>query len=237
MSVAKRLIQEFWLAAVVAVAWTSYNAFTEGSGWKFKTIVNTFGPSFFLVSWATGQFFRVRKQVSLDRSIGSIEARVDAVLDRLEKHTKDFIGYATGADSIAYFLPMLSQSEVIDLGLINQSPYPVFDIQARLIDLEEPIDPENGKFWTDHMFHLASIYPNRIVMGAYRIDIRGRERLSLNIFINTRGQGAVQQIRVRRVNGAFQIATRTKVGDRVVEQRVPDGFPGWNAENPNDLFN
>lgn len=74
-------------------------------------------------------------------------------------------------------------------------------------------------------------------MGAYRIDIRDRQWLRLNIFINTRGQGSTQQIRMARVNGAIQIATRTKAGEQVVEQRVPNGFPGWNPENPNELFN
>ena len=113
----------------------------------------------------------------------------------------------------------------------------MFDVQVRLIDLDEPIDPENGKLWTDHMFHLASLFPSRIVMGAYRFDIRDRERLRLNIFINTRGQGSMQQIRIARVNGAIQIATRTRAGERIVEQIVPDGFPRWNPENPNELFN
>lgn len=158
------------------------------------------------------------------------------MLEKLEKHTRDFIGYTTGADSVAYFTPMFTQPETVELGLINNSSYPVFDVQVRLIDLDEPIDPENGKFWTNHMFHLASLFPSRIVMGAYRFDIRGRERLRLNIFISTRGLESKQQIRIVRVKGEIQIASRTRAGELVVEQRVPDGFPGWNPENPDELF-
>lgn len=237
MPILKRLLEEFWLPAIVAVAWTVYNVESSTDVWEFKNYVNVFGPSFFLASWATGQFFRVKKQVNLDKNISAIDSRVESLLEKLEKHTKDFMGYTTGADSVAYFMPMITQAETVELGLINQSSYPVFDVQVRLIDLDEPIDPENGKFWTDHMFHLASLFPSRIVMGAYRFDIRGRERLRLNIFINTRGQGSIQQIRIARVNGAIQIATRTRAGEQVVEQRVPDGFPGWNPENPNELFN
>lgn len=233
----RRLLEEFWLPALVAFAWTIYNVHTSPTLWEFKNIVNVFGPSFFLASWATGQFFRVKKQVNLDKNITAIDSRVESLLEKLEKHTKDFMGYTIGAESVAYFMPMITKVETVELGLINQSPYPVFDVQARLIDLDEPIDFSKGKLWTDHMFRLPSLFPNRIVMGAYRFDIRGRERLHLNIFIDTRGQGTMQQIRIARVNGTIQIATRTRAGEKVVEQSVPEGFPGWNPENPNDLFN
>lgn len=237
MPILKRILAEFWLPALVAVSWTVYNVPSTTGVWEVKNYVNVFGPSFFLASWATGQFFRVKKQVNLDKNISAIDSRIESLLETLEKHRKDFLGYATGSDSVAYFIPMITPAETVELGLINPSSYPVFDVQVRLIDLDEPIDPENEKFWTDHMFHLASLFPSRIVMGAYRFDIRGRERLHLNIFINTRGQGAMQQIRIARVNGVIQIATRTTAGEQLVDQRVPEGFPGWNPENPNGLFN
>jgi hypothetical protein len=237
MAIFKRLLGEFWLPALVAVAWTAYNIQTGPMIWDLKNLVNVFGPSFFLASWATGQFFRVKKQVNLDKNITAIESRVESLLEKLEKHTKDFMGYTTGADSVAYFIPMISQDGAVELGLMNQSPYPVFDVQARLIDLDEPIDPSKGKFWTDHMFRLPSLFPSRIVMGAYRLDMRNRERLYLNIFIDSRGQGAMQQLRIARVNGAIQIASRTRAGEKVLEQQVPDGFPGWNSDKPDELFN
>ncbi|MDA8338346.1 MAG: hypothetical protein M0Z70_03475 [Nitrospiraceae bacterium] len=235
--VALRLLQEFWLPGVVAVGWTAYNVYTSSGGWGLKAVVNIFGPSFFLTSWATGQFFRVRKQVALDQNLTAIESRVDAVLQRLEKHAQDFLGYTTGADSFVSFLPMFTAPEQLELGLLNNSTYPVFDVQAEVIDLDEPIDPDKGKFWTRLRFNLPSLFPSRIVMSAYRFDMRGRERLYLNIFIQTRSQGSMQQLRVARVDGAMKIATRTRVGEKVVEQTVPDGFPGWNAEKPDDLFN
>lgn len=237
MVIFKRLLGEFWLPALVAFGWTAYNLQPMPTVWDFKTFVNVFGPSFFLASWATGQFFRIKKQVSLDQNITTIESRVTSLLEKLDKHTKDFMGYTTGADSEAYFLPMLSQDEAIELGLINQSSYPVFDVHAELIDLDEAIDPQNGKFWTRHHFDLANLFPNRIVMGAYRLSMKGRDRLYVNIFINTRGQNAIQQLRIARVDGSIQIATRTRAGENVVEQRVPDSFPGWNPDKPNELFN
>lgn len=237
MTILRRLLEEFWLPAVVAISWTTYNVYTSPTSWDLKTLVNVFGPSFFLASWATGQFFRVRKQVTLDKNITAIEVRVESLLEKLEKHTKDFMGYTTGGDSVAYFIPMIYPQDTVELGLINQSSYPVFDVQAELIDLDEPIDPPKGTLWTRHAFHLQSLFPGRIVMGAYRLEMKGRDRLYLNIFINTRSQGTMQQLRITRVNGTIQIATQTRAGEKVIEQKVPDGFPGWNPEKPNELFN
>jgi len=237
MSVLRQLLKEFWLPALAALGWSYYNLHSSPTPWDIRKIVNIFGPTFFLVSWATGQFFRVRKQVSLDKNLSAIESRVETLLEKLEKFVKDFMGYTTGADSVASFMPMIRQPDKIELGLINQSSYPVFDVQAEVIDLDEPIDPKSGKFWTRHRFAIPSVFPNRMVMGAYQFDMHARERLYLNIFINTRGQGAMQQIRIARVDGAIQIAIRTRVGEKVIEQSVPDNFPGWNPDNPNELFN
>lgn len=235
--IARRILQEFWLPALVAIGWTVYNLASANGKWDLKAIINIFGPSFFLASWATGQFFRVKKQVGLDRNLSAIESRVESLVEKLEKHTQDYMGYTTGADSVASLMPMFFGGDAVEFGIMNTSAYPVFDVQVEVIDVDESIDPEQGKFWTRHRFNLPSLYPNRVVMGAYRFDLRGRDRLRLNVFFQTRGQGSMQQIRVARVDGQLKIATRTRAGEKVVEQTVPDDFPGWNPESPNELFN
>ncbi|HRF44660.1 MAG TPA: hypothetical protein PLD30_10555, partial [Candidatus Competibacteraceae bacterium] len=141
MNLAARLLKEFWIPALVAAGWTAYNI-TAATAWDLKTLINVFGPSFFLASWATGQFFRVQKQAKVEKNLTSIENRVENLVTRLEQHTKDFMGYTTGSDSIAHFMPMITGQNIVELGLLNNSIYPVFDIQAEVIDLDEPIDPE-----------------------------------------------------------------------------------------------
>jgi len=236
MTLALRLLKEFWLPAVVAVAWTAYNICTAGSVWDLKTLINVFGPSFFLASWATGQFFRVQKQATVEKNLTSIESRVDSLVTRLERHAQDFIGYATGSDSVAYFMPMITGPEIVELGLINNSAYPVFDVHAEVIDLDEPIDPEKGKLWTRHRFSLQSLYPSKIVMGAYRFDLANRARLNINIFIQTRTQGLIQQFRIVKTPGGISIAVKTAAGEKIIEQSVPENFPGFNPADPDAVF-
>lgn len=122
-----------------------------------KTLLNIFAPTFFLASWATGQFFRVQKQAQVEQNLSSIEGRVETLVTKLENHTKYFLSYATGADSVAYFIPIIKDVGIVELALNNKSSYQVFDIHAEVIDLDEPIDPNNGKFWTRHTFSLQSL--------------------------------------------------------------------------------
>lgn len=236
MSIAQRLLKEFWLPTLVAIAWTIYNLSTQTSAWDVKSLVNLFGPTFFLASWATGQFFRVKKQANLDNNLLSIESRVTAVINRLEQHTKDFLGYTTGGDSIGYFIVGISAPETLELMFHNPSQYPVFDVYAEAIDLDEPIDPKINKWWTRHGFALEKIYPNK-ASGGYRFPLTGRDQLRLNVFIHTRTQGVIQQIRVLRKDNWFQIAEMVRFGEKVVKLEVPEGFPGYDSANPNALFN
>ena len=235
MNLATRLLKEFWIPSLVAIGWTAYNI-AVATTWDIKTLINIFGPSFFLASWATGQFFRVQKQAKIEKNLTSIEGRVESLVTRLEQHTKDFMGYTTGSDSVAHFMPMITGQGIVELGLLNNSTYPVFDIQAEVIDLDEPIDPAKGKLWTRHRYAVESLYPSKIIMGAYRFDISHRDRLNVNIFIQTRSQGLIQQLRIAKLTDGIAIAIKTTVGEKIIERTVPKNFPGFNPDDLDSVF-
>ena len=110
------------------------------------------------------------------------------------------------------------QTPFICFDLFNRSEYPVFDIHAELIDLDEPIDPENGKFWTRHRVSVPSLYANKILMQSYRFDMSARQRLRVNIFIQTRTHNLVQQYRIAKVGDRFHYAHKTECGGKVLEE-------------------
>lgn len=235
MNTFRRLITEFWGPAAFATAWTLWVVYTPNWQSELKAIVTMWGGSFFLASWATGQFFRVRKQAAVERNLTSIEVRVETLVATLERHTKDFIGHTTGADSWASFWPMLEvASETLELNLSNASAYPVFDVYADLIDLDEPIAV--GRTWTQHVFTLPSLYPKQYSFGAYRLNLAGRDRLRVNISIQTRSLRGVQKIRVARVNGDFRVAQMSQVGEKPSEYIVPADYPGFDPGNPDAIF-
>jgi hypothetical protein len=47
------LVREFWLPFALASAWTGYALITDPFPVDFKSLIKTFGPAFFFVSWAT----------------------------------------------------------------------------------------------------------------------------------------------------------------------------------------
>lgn len=90
MSVGKQIFKEFWLPFLGAVAWTLINYFTSKEReMSWTTIVNISVPSFFFISWLTGQYFRVKKQTDVTNSLTKIEDRVDGVLNDIVKQSND----------------------------------------------------------------------------------------------------------------------------------------------------
>lgn len=64
---------------------------------------NIFVPSFFLLSWATGQFFRVKKQTHIDANLKGIEGRLEGLVIKIEERTTVLLSSITGGDSFCYF--------------------------------------------------------------------------------------------------------------------------------------
>lgn len=108
MKIIRQLIKEFWFPLLGAIAWTIYalngNDNVEQTK-QIKDYITIFGPSFFLISWLTGQFFRVKKQVNVESNLDSIESRVKELLVQLEEHSENLVGHLTGGDSYLYLKP------------------------------------------------------------------------------------------------------------------------------------
>ena len=185
-----------------------YSEATSLAGWSLKGSLSVFAPAFFLVSWATGQIFRVKKQANLEQDLFGYRKSAAKFGDKARSAHQGFYRPRYWRGKHRLFHTYDHRARVYGLRLSEQSKYPVFDIQAEVIDLDEPIQPETGKFWTRHRFLLQSLYPHKIVMGAYRFDIRGRERLYLNVFIQTRTQGLTQLIRIAKTSSGVLIAIK-----------------------------
>lgn len=117
----------------------------------------------------------------------------------------------------------------------NVSKYPVFDIFAEWIDLDEPVDFESNKFWTRNRINLGTVHPNKAVMGVFGFDLSERKRLRINIFIQTRNSGLTQQIHVAKGSDSWKVAIDTK-SEKFNEVKIPADFPGYDPEHPEKVF-
>lgn len=71
MRTLKQILSEFWLPLLAAICWTAYVLWSKPI--DLKAVISGFGPAFFLASWMTGQFFRIRKQEKVQSGLSSVE--------------------------------------------------------------------------------------------------------------------------------------------------------------------
>ena len=232
-----QLLREFWIQTFLSLIWAIYKLqFIQQGDNKLSLFISNFMASLFLLSWLFGQFIRVKKQQKIEEEFENVRNTLQGLLTKIEKQTKDLIGFSTGGNSIAYFQPSIPAGTLtLCFDLINTSAYPVFDFSGEWIDLDEPINPEKGKFWTRNNFLFGDIYPSKIAMGLMKFDFTNRTQLRINIFAMTRNRNVTQQFRVVKVDNRLHIAFQTTSND-FKENRVPSDFPGYDADDIEKVF-
>jgi hypothetical protein len=98
MKLAFQLLKEFWIPLVVSVVWASIGlVWTTTSPWV--AAVKDGAACFFLVSWATGQYFRVKKQTHVENRLTEIVTRLTGVLEKIEAASDKTVAAMTGGTS------------------------------------------------------------------------------------------------------------------------------------------
>ncbi|AZE35220.1 hypothetical protein C4K06_2187 [Pseudomonas chlororaphis subsp. aureofaciens] len=226
---ALQLVTEFSVPMIISIAWTSYVLW--GKELTVQSIGANFGGAFFFVSWMSGQFFRVRKQASVEESFGSVEKRLNHLIDELETKSQHMIGYITGGDSHLYFLPLQSVGNKIQWLACHSGEYPLHQVTVRIVDLEILLGyykPEDQQGF-DVRHDLGEIhYGANFALGENAIG--DRQRLSFNIFTYARNGKFLQEVRFEKVAGVLLKALRiTRSGGEVVREEIDLNFP-LNAE-------
>lgn len=98
----KQILREFWIPFLVAVAWTVYTVWNSPAPARITSAIAIFGGAFFLVSWATGQVNRIRKQTHLDSNLKDIQTRLEGLLGQIESRTTEIVAQITGGQSFCY---------------------------------------------------------------------------------------------------------------------------------------
>jgi len=245
MKTLKQLLREFWLPFALASAWTTYVLVTGPTPLSFKTVVTAFGPAFFLVSWATGQFIRVKRQSHVESNFLSIQTRLEALLTQIETRTTDLLGHITGGSSFCYvlFFNIDETRNTASLFAINGSTHPVFDAQLRIADLEclERASAANGAIpfasCSTHFRIPTLIAGHGGEIGQIPLG-EGKVR-RFNIFWLARNGDWTQLLRLAKVNGVWRSATRILRGETVLYEDLPPDFPRdalgseWKQNLPN----
>lgn len=221
-----QLKKELWIPVSLATIWTIYDLFING--FTVSGLFKTFIPTLFMLSWFTGQFFRVRKQAGVETSLATVESRIQGVTERLEKQTKELIGYVTGGDSFVYFRLVIradnSSTWLATHG--GDSVFPAYRVNASIVDLDI-FDATVGlgrAHEATTSVAIGDLLPHTFSIEREH-DLGDGQSRNFNVFF-TAGNGHIQQrIRLRRVNDEWKLATRVNNDNGFVHTYVDEDYP------------
>lgn len=220
IKITKQLGKEFWFQTLLALGWGLYSV-PIGPNFDWIMFLQNFVPALFLISWFTGQFVRVKRQIG-------VEQRLEALLAKLEEQMVNLVGYATGGSAYPTVVPVLSNNG-IDCLVMNDCEFPVFDVAIRYLDFDEEyvIDPGNPFQDFGHIVRIGDLHAhkatNRPVMS---FNMDNRSQLRVNFFISSRSTQSTNELWVaRKEDGRLSIAQKVTVEGKVVEEKIPDDFP------------
>ena len=239
MRTIKQILREFWLPFVAAISWTAYVLW--GNSINAKGILSAFGPSFFLASWMTGQFFRIRKQEHVQSGLASVETRLQRLLGELEAQTKEVTHHTTGGDSFCYF-GVGVDGNTATWTAVHQGKYPLYNVGARIVDLSKFHESMNSGYPldADTNVRIGDIAQGQ-AMATHSMDLGTGDSRDFNIFFSARNGFFTQLLRFRRVGGKWISATSVTsmvlaaLDKNPVLHRVADGYPVDANGNPEGI--
>ncbi|MGH9341420.1 MAG: hypothetical protein ACRD1R_17995 [Acidobacteriota bacterium] len=231
MRILKQLLKEFWLPAIIAVLWSLFNLLHDNNHkWSTIKFVNVFGPTFFLISWLTAQYFRVSRQAKVERDLESIETKVATLLGELEAKTNDLLGHLSGGESFCYLMlgSLGRGTNAGQVTVIHQGKHPLYDVTARIVDLQafervkSNLTFENLRNTEIHRSY-GLLIPGYCKSGEIWNLGDGAIR-GFNIFWTARNGGFSQLLRFRSVDDQWYHATKVERGAILLEDIQP-GYP------------
>lgn len=228
MKTIKQLIKEFWLPLTVAGVWTFINFYNKNyDSWTFVNIVNIFGPSFFLASWLTGQYFRVTRQAKVEDNLEKIEKRANDILNRLEARTGLIFSQIIGGNSFCF--ANLSQSYLGErnLTIMHQGDYPLYDLTVRVVDLDKfneySGNPEYAHVF-EKTFSIGTMLPKQF-NNLCTVSISDQENSkSFNIFFSARNGMFHELLRLKKINNEWVSAIKVD-REKTLLESVSDNYP------------
>jgi hypothetical protein len=231
MKTLRALLRQFWLPAVVAVAWVFLNRLSGASA------ISAFSAAFFLASWATGQVWRVRKESRVDESLTGITGRLQHVATELERSTQSLqrqseqiFGHAVGSRELRVDL-VWDGHEKFRLCFSTPSEFPVFDVQGNFVDLSRYPDVEWMKRTS---IDVGTVHPRAAHPRGPYFTIPPDGSMRLNIFLSCRRGLLTVEARFIRQGERLYCASRCSNLDGELCCDVPSDFPA--VGDPEDVF-
>lgn len=231
MKVVLQILKEFWISFLAALIWSIVNLYSKGNeSWTFVKFINIFGPTFFLVSWMTGQYFRVTRQTKVDENLNAIEQRSKALLDTLEVRTVALLGQISGGDSFCYISVSESITQPHQAVIFHKGIHPLYDLTVRIVDLDvfnAVVDDPNysiNKHMYEKVISIGTLLPSHMFFLEGDFLLGDSESRSFNIFWSARNGFFSQLLRCKKIDGTWFYATKVERNGVLLES-INDSYP------------
>jgi hypothetical protein len=233
LKIVRQLIKEFWMPLVFSVLWTVY-VHLDQSIHDLMNIQNAeavfvkfFGLSFWFAQWN-----RVKKQIAVEGGLSDIHTSVKQMLIDLEVRSNDVVSQITGGDSICHLMYCRPPSPTMlgQFALIHQGKHPLYNVNARIIDVDIWDQIANGKMIpleamkSDINIKFGDLTPGQALFSNLSISLGNGELRRFSIFFSARNGNYVQQLRLRKINDIWLSASKIDNVKTPFEQ-VQDGYP------------
>jgi hypothetical protein len=190
---------------------------------------------------------KTNKIVELSEKLVAKSDEISELNNKLVEKSDELAATFHGADSFVQLWPTFTRrhsvtGDLVEISLLNDGRYPVYDIQIRVVDLRKwrQISAENQKLNRDLTleqiaqtdFHYSFLNnPSLQRIDAHRMLSRldmwqlpkDADQQDYNVWILARNGEVVQQIRFRRINGEWRCQTRVTRGDSVLYDSTEKG--------------
>jgi hypothetical protein len=164
IEISKQLWIELRIAFFCALSYVVLKVYSGDirSDSYFK-LLESFIAAFFLVGSFTGQWVRVKKQLTVEKNFNKAENKMIALTNTLETKTNELISHMTGGDSYFYYKIVETRSKEFFFSVIYKGNYTLSNITINVFN--QNFDRE---LFTKDISNLNS---NMLARGTFSLDI------------------------------------------------------------------
>ena len=245
--VLRQLGREMGFPLLIAVAWTLYSLAVEPTKRNLVDAITVFGPSFFLACWAFAQWFRVKKQQSVESGLSGIVTKQESLLAALTDTAERLEGHTSGGKSVGWLMLVNPQGDVIrNITAHVVGDYPLIDAHASVLDLDKAnLGFEELKrtgniqdVFKHHVkFHCGTVQPNLAVVQHPIVPCdTTKSVIRFRVEWTARNGRWTQYIELKRNGAKYDFYTAVQRGDDwVFENPERDSIPK-RADGKPDVF-
>ena len=150
----------------------------------------------------------------LEDALKRIDDRVTKVVADLDAAAEKIIKQLTGGDAFCRFSIEATalKSNSLRLVAIHEGQYPLYDLQARIVDLEKFDLLKGNLTWHNHrdadiIINLGTLNPKTALLGI-TLPLQGSSANRFNVFFTARNGTFTQLLRLAYVDGEWKKASK-----------------------------